>query len=313
VRAEERGVQRVAILGVEFEGNVPDAVRELFQDRLAEGLVTAKFEVFPKPAVERRLRDQAAGLKTCRDGACFPDVARALGVGYLVTGRVVESSKTYGIVLDIVNGRTGGIVANSRERCETCGIEEVAEKMALAASALRTRLEALTREPARAIVRSKPAGARVTLDGRVLGVTPLDVEIPGGEHHLALELAGHDPSDRTFTVVSGVDETLDFDLVPLPSAFPFRAAGWTSVATGVVAMAAGLWALSMEGQEVACSEEQKDPKRNCPLVYRTKTGGAALIGIGAAAASIGGVLLYFGSAGPGAGGRAAFVGIRGRL
>jgi TolB-like protein len=311
-QVDPRASQRVAIVRMEFEGNVPEAVRELLVDRLVEGLAAAKFEVYEGRAVSDRLRNDAA-LAGCRDSSCYPRMAEALKVGYLVAGKVVENGKTYSLGLEIINGRTGGIVANNRERCETCGIEEVGEKMALAASALRARLETLTREPARFVIRSRPAGAVVTVDGAQVGRTPLDVELAGGEHRLSLSLAGYEPLERRFTAVSAVDETMDLDLIPTPTTFPYKAAGWSGIAAGVVAVVAGVWTMSLDGKNVSC--DNPDRRGNCPKIYSTKAGGAVLIGLGAAAASLGGVLLYIDGSRPRAPGDEArlSLGVGGRF
>jgi hypothetical protein len=96
-------------------------------------------------------------------------MAEALSASYLINARIAESNKTYTMVMEIINGRTGGVLASNRERCETCGAEEAGEKMGLAASALRERLEAVSRAPARFAIRSRPAGATVVMDGKAAG------------------------------------------------------------------------------------------------------------------------------------------------
>lgn len=310
------GVQRVAVLQLDFAGRVPDAGQELFSQRLVDGLTAARFEVFGGAAVQRALADEA--LATCRDISCYPRVAGALQVGYLVSGRVSESNKTYAITLELINGATGAVVATSNERCETCGIEDAAEKMGLAASALRARLEAITRAPARLVIRSTPAAAEARIDGKPVGRTPVDLEVADGEHRLMLTRGGYHPLERTFTVVSGVDETLDIDLTPVPMTFPFRTAGWVSLAVGVVGLAVGGWALAVDGSELDCGPAERDPRGHCPYVRNTDVLGAVMVGVGAVGASMGGVFLYIGSRGDDPGSestqaRAVGLGWRGRF
>jgi hypothetical protein len=295
------GRQRVAVVRVDFEGNVAEAARELFAARVVEGLAAVQFEVFSGAAVAQKLGQGgpgggAASLATCRDGACYPAVAQALAVGYLVAARVSESNKNYELSLELINGRTGGVIGTNRERCETCGVDEAGEKMALAASSLRVRLEALTKTPARFVIRSHPAGVTVRLDGTAVGRTPIDREIPGGQHKLDLVAEGYDPLERTITVVSGVDETIDLDLVPLPTKFPFRPAGWAAIAVGALAMVAGIWAVSVDGQPIACTASQRDPFGQCPHVRNTRALGAALVGVGGVLGTLGGSWLYIGAA-----------------
>ncbi|HVR60617.1 MAG TPA: PEGA domain-containing protein [Polyangia bacterium] len=289
------GRQRVAVVHVGFDAGVVEAARELFGQRLVEGLTAAQFDVVAAGEVATTLAARNPSLPDCRQPSCYPAVAEALGVGYLVTSQVAVASKTYDITLELVNGRTGNVIGTNREHCDICGVEEAAEKMGLAASALRARLEALTKTPARFIVRSRPPGAAATLDGQRAGVTPLDRELPGGPHKLQLAAPGYDPLERTFIAVSGVDETLDLDLVRLPTKFPYRAAGWTSLVIGAALIVGGIWALSLDGKEIACAPSDRDIFGHCPNVRDSRVGGAILMGAGVATATLGGFWLYLGS------------------
>ncbi len=293
------GRQRVAVVRVDFDGSVSEAARELFASRVVEGLAAAQFEVFSGAAVSQKLVAGGRRLTTCRGGDCYPDVAQALTVSYLVAARVSVSNKNYEISLELINGRTGGIIGTNRERCEICGVDEAGEKMALAASALRARLEALVTAPARFIIRSRPAGVSIAIDGAPAGRTPIDRELPGGPHKLELAAAGYDRLERTVSVVSGVDETIDLELVPIPMRFPFRKAGWAALAVGAVAMAAGIWAVSADGGEVSCSASTRDDLGHCPTIRNTSVLGATLIGVGAASATLGGAWLYIAGGMPG--------------
>jgi hypothetical protein len=288
--AQPAPTQRVAIVRLDFEGKIPAALQELFAQRLVEGLSAARFEVLRGSDVEQRLA--AAALSACQNTSCYPAIATALAASYLITANVSESNKTYTIIMEIINGRTGGVLASNRERCETCGVEEAGEKMGLAASALRERLEVVSRDPARIIIRSRPAGAAVVMDGRPIGVAPLDVELPGGPHHVQLNLRNHDPLSRSFTVVGGVDEVFDLDLVALPSKFPYRAAGWSSLAGGAALLVAGIATMTLDNEEISCSDAAKDVNGRCPWIRSTNWWAASMIGLGVAAATAGGFFLY---------------------
>lgn len=267
---EALGAQRVAVARLDFEGKIPEGLQDLFAQRLVEGLSAAHFEVLRGDDVRQKLSGREPGLVDCQNASCYPAVASALSASYLITARVAESNKTYTIVMEIINGRTGGVLASNRERCETCGAEEAGEKMGLAASALRDRLEAVSRTPARFVIRSHPAGATVVMDDKPIGVTPLDADLTGGSHSMQLVLAGHDVLSRSFTVVSGVDETMDLSLVGVPSKFPFRAAGWGSVAGGVALLAAGIVTMTLDNGEIGCSAAERDINGHCPWVRSTK-------------------------------------------
>jgi TolB-like protein len=300
--AEEAGAgekQRVAVVRLAFEGAVPEAARDLFAQRLVEGLTAARFEVTTGAMVKERLAAAGLGADSCSGGSCTAKAAQALGVTFLIFGSVLEHDKTYDITLDLVNGKSGVTLGTNRERCEICGVEEASEKVSLAASALRARLEALADTPARFIVRSRPAGASLVLDGAAIGRTPVDRELPPGVHKLELAADGYDPLERTVTAVNGVDETLDLDLVVLPSKLPLRALGWTAIAVGVAALVGAVWAESIDGQELACTPSERDDFGHCPRLRSTRVLGAVLAGVGAASATLGGVWLYISGFGTG--------------
>jgi hypothetical protein len=162
----------------------------------------------------------------------------------------------------------------------------------LAASALRERLETVARAPARFIVKSRPESAAVVIDDKEVGVTPLDIELAGGVHHLRLLMRGYDTLERTLTVVSGVDESMDLDMVAIPSHFPYRTTGLATLAGGLALLAGGIVALAFDHHEIACSASEKDANGHCPWVRSTKWWGAAMVGVGAAAATVGGFFLY---------------------
>ena len=305
--SESLGSQRVAIARLSFEGKISEGLQALFAQRLVQGLAAAHFEVLPDIDVQQKLKESNQPLSTCQNAACYPAMASALAASYLITAQIAESNKAYTMVLEIINGRTGGVLASNRERCETCGAEEAGERMGLAASALRERLEAESRAPARFVIRSRPAGATVLMDGTAAGLTPLDASLIGGQHHLQLVLANHETLARSFTVVSGVDESMDLDLPAIPSKFPYRAVGWSALGSGVALLAAGLVTIAFDGHEIACSTG-KDDQGHCPFVRGTKWWGAAMIGVGAAATTVGGTLLYLAPTPAGTGAAAGVAG-----
>jgi hypothetical protein len=286
--------QRVAVVKLSFEGGVPEAAREQFAHRLAEGLAAAHFMVVPRAVVQERLA--AAGIGDCRGGHCLERAGAALDVAFLVVGTVAEHDKTYEITLELVNGRSGALIGTNRERCEICGIEEATEKVGLAASALRARLDALEQTPARFIIRSRPVGARITIDGQRAGRTPADHELAAGVHRLSLSAEGYDDLERTVTAISGVDETLDLDMVPLPTKFPYRLAGAAAVIVGAAAIAGGVWALAKyDGTPIHC--ELMDAAGNCSKLRSTRAASLILASVGGGLVMLGGTWLYLGVGG----------------
>jgi hypothetical protein len=283
-----RAAERLAIGKIGWSGNIPQPLRRTLADRLADGLKAVAFEVL-KPGGQVPIEGQA---QDCAETACWQRSAQALGVSYLISASVEEKEKSFAIMLELINGRTGVVMGTNRERCEICGAEEVGEKMSLAAATLRTRLESLAQAPARFVIRTSPHGARVKLDGRLLGQTPVDTNLTAGQHNVLIEHDGYTPLERTITATSGVDETLDLDLVRVPTSFPFGVAGWAAIGAGVAMAGGGMYFLSKDGDEVTCTMSQMDPEGDCPEVYDTKLLGASLLGLSAVSITLGGVWLY---------------------
>ena len=285
-----RNPERLVIGRIDWAGNVPQPLRKTLVDKLTAGLTAVAFQVMRPP--EGPSADSMGPGQTCEDADCWRQAAVSAGVSYLISLKVEEQDKTFAITLELISGRSGAVVGTNRERCEICGAEEVGEKMSLAAATLRTRLQSLAEAPARFVIRTRPDGARVKLDGKAVGQTPIDVHLKSGEHQVVIEREGFSPLERTFSVTSGVDETLDLDLVRLPTQFPFGVAGWTAIGAGVAMAAGGLYFLSRDGDEVSCTKTQMDLDGDCPEVYDTKILGASLLGLSAVSVTLGGVWLY---------------------
>jgi hypothetical protein len=163
--------------------------------------------------------------------------------------------------------------------------------MGLAASALRERLEVEASAPAHVLIRSRPSGATVVVDGQPSGVTPLAAELTAGKHQLQLVLRDHAAVARSFTAVAGVEESVELTLPALPSRFPQRTAGWSALGGGAALLLAGIVTTSFDHDQVACSSGNYYLGR-CPQVWDTKWWGAAMIGVGVAAATVGATMVY---------------------
>lgn len=93
------------------------------------------------------------------------------------------------------------------------------------------------------LIETKPAGARVVIDGRFLGETPFDGDIPEGTRQVEIGLPGHQLHSQVVDVVGGETYDLNLTLEPIPEVTPFYAR-WTFWA-GVGAATVGVVALSV--------------------------------------------------------------------
>lgn len=283
--AEAKGPpQRIGILRVDFRGSIPAEIRRLFQQRIVEGLTAAAFQAFPV------VSDEASA---CDEPGCLSEAAHRLRVDFLVTGAIEEHAKTYSVVLHLIEGRKGQRIGTHHDTCETCGAEEAAEKMGLAAATLRGRLASLGDQPSRFVVRSTPAGASLALDGKPVGRTPFDLELKAGEHVLRVSSQGYRPIEKTVSVVAGVDESVSLDLVAPQSRYPLDVMGYAAAAAGALTLTAGVWLLHINERPIGC-DERVDVNGRCPTERNTATPAAILIGMGSALGVLGGTWIFLG-------------------
>ena len=156
-------------------------------------------------------------------------------------------------------------------------------------------------------VTSRPAGAKIAIDGNVVGVTPLDQVLPVGPHQLTITSDGHKPEVRDVTVRTGQTSTIDVpfeagqpppqglprDRQPDPPIVdagtdqPSRALPFALLGAGGAALATGITLFLLDEDPV--SSRDQDAKRR----YRdTALPGLGLAIGGVVTAGIGGYLLW---------------------
>lgn len=284
--------RRLAVTRLEFQGNLSEVGRLSLSERLVAGLAAAGFQVFAGTAVTEAIKRDAA-LDGCAKPDCRAKIAQALGAEYLVTGQIVVNHKNYEIMLELLNGRDGASLGQSREHCVLCGIQEAGDMMDRVASALRGFLATTGLTPAHVTVESRPPGAYVTVDGRAAGATPLSLDLPAGRHNLGFSADGFRPWLQTMEAQGGTTEIVSVELIfePVPLGPPVqtvRRAAWGGLAAGVVAVVAGMVALSYNGKVVDCPPEKSGMK--CHKDTGILAG--VLLGAGTTVAAAGGLVLF---------------------
>lgn len=128
--------------------------------------------------------------------------------------------------------------------------------------------------------KSTPPGARITIDGQVIGVTPLDWDLPPGKHTIQMDKAGFEPQSRELIVVSNKTELFGMKLVP-----PGDEDGGSRSRLLPMGLLAAGGALVIGGG-VLIAIDDPDPERRYyrrpdPLGTGLAIGGAVMGGIGA--------------------------------
>jgi PEGA domain len=136
--------------------------------------------------------------------------------------------------------------------------------------------------------KSVPPGARITIDGQPIGVTPLDWDLPSGKHMVRMDKAGLEPESRELLVVSNRtdlfamklalsarnDRSDDHDDKPHPRTIPLGmlAAGGLLLGTGIVMFAI---------DEDPGLNRNKTYHNTAPAGFGLAIGGAMVSGLGA--------------------------------
>ena len=293
--------RRVAVLRVDIQGLAPNN-DDFLRKSLMESLANADLQVFGGLAVNQLLK-QGSRLENCREASCYQEIARSLGVEYLVNGAITVDRKNYDITLELISGRDGRLIDKYNEPCQLCGIKEVGTKLDQLVQAVRRGAEgAAATAPARYAVESRPAGAEVLVDGRSAGTTPLSVDLTAGAHKLTVRAAGYDGSERNVNVESGTNGVVAVDMLPTGAGGggggrgPSRMMAWTAMALGVVAVGIGFVALHFNGQFLECDLPKGAPQGDTcqrEKVRPTELESGILFGAGGMLFATGATMLYF--------------------
>jgi hypothetical protein len=260
---------RAAVLPLVVEGDeLPEADRAELTGRLVEGLRRGQFDVI----APRDVLSAAPTAASCRAPDCYTSIAKASGATHLVRVVVKAQDRDYQVEVVLVDGKNGAQVASSADSCQICGVAEVGDILDAAAATLRTKLDNLAQGPATLVVASSPAGARVSIDGELKGVTPFNGPVLAGKHVLRLSLEGYITVEREVTFVEGIEETQSFELEKVPSRLPARPWGWVSLGVGLagVGTAVAFTTLDDRPYEVGGACDDPDAQGDCPRLWNTQ-------------------------------------------
>jgi PEGA domain len=265
---------RVAVLPVQSRSTLPASLQTQLRATIEQGLERAEVEIVSNTLVDGELDGQA-----CDDAQCATTLARAVAATWIMRATVTKLDAVYEVQLAAVDTH-GHIIAAAVERCEICGHAEVDELVVDRSAALAAKVMLLQRQAPRLALRSRPSGAAVWIDDRLVGHTPLELEVAAGEHEVRVAVPGHMPQRRRVTAVAGTQETLELTLRGDPAVSRRRRAwlglGVGSLAAGTTMLGAGIGLVVIDGREYErrCNP---DPLGQCSHRYDTQSGGIALM------------------------------------
>jgi hypothetical protein len=205
---------------------------------------------------------------------------------------------TYRVVSGWVLRRSGKRLVFERIFCPACRRDGLARSArALVDTLLRKARSRAT--PSLLAVRSTPAGARITLDGKVVGATDAagaEFRVSPGRHLVRLERSGFAAATREVVIDDGEHAAVEVTLEPAPGpsspiqtgtrAHRSRLLPWLLVGTGAAALAGGGLLLALD------EDAGLDGEARGPHFDDTAGLGLGLGGAGAAALGVGVYLLW---------------------
>ncbi len=226
-----KAAPKLAILPLTVDGSLGESDQAALMKALTAGLERGSFSLIGPDVVEG-MDAQAA---QCNNAVCYQSIASRTGATYVVHPRVSVRDRDYAVSVELL-GTDGKRLARTEDNCEICGVVDATGLLDSAAATLRLKLDALAKGPAALRVNSDPPGAIISIDGEVVGETPLDWPATPGKHLIRVSEEGYISIEREVTFVEGVDEDLRFTLEKLPSRLPGRRFGYVSLGFGIAAI-----------------------------------------------------------------------------
>jgi len=168
----------------------------------------------------------------------------------------------------------GHDAVGERKTCEHC------TDQSLRTTADEVMKKLLIGEVGHVKLKSTPDGAKITIDGQAIGVTPLDWDLPPGKHTIQMDKAGLQPRSRDLVIVSNKTELFAMKLTPGDD----EQAGSGSrlipiglLAVGGAALVTGVVLIATNGPD----PNQRYYRSPSPLGTGLAIGGAIAGGIGA--------------------------------
>jgi TolB-like protein len=163
----------------------------------------------------KRLLTLEATKQACTgsgDAACLAEIGGALGVDYLVYGEVSKLADTFSISLTLLDTAKAAAVGRANRKVDQAS-RLLSETEGVARVLVRPLLE---QNRGALVLEVGERGAKVKIDGRTLGVTPLSrrVELSMGPHEVSIDKAGFVPYARTVEVKPGAVTVETVTLVP---------------------------------------------------------------------------------------------------
>lgn len=172
-------------------------LRALVADHAIAALQRYGYEVVPRESVLTMLLDSGVN---CKNGVqeCEPAVVlEALGFDAVVMVAIWKTAEGVDAAVDVTSPRARGRAAGRLDG----DAERVVPALVTEALADLEKGRAVTLR-----IHTLPRGAQVTLDGRILGASPVETSAAPGHHEVTLERPGYLTVSTEFEIPRGADD-----------------------------------------------------------------------------------------------------------
>lgn len=229
-----------------------------------------------------------AAPRTCVSPRCERELIANHDAKFALSIEATQDETSIEIRLD-VRDASGKVVGSVTELCEMCGLEDVVDMVSVETAQVMKELKAVAAPTIR--VESVPEGASVYIDGALIGLSPIEVEVEAGDREIELRREGLVSQRRTVKAVGGAREVVHMDMeyqrgkLRLHQSLLIGGVAAVTVGAGVIGGAATMFVIDGRPYKRDC---QPDPEGNCKSLYRTKGMAylTATLGVGAVAAGV---------------------------
>lgn len=206
--------ERPGLVVLALRAVAEDAERAAFVDELLLQQIerVGRFKVLGMSDLKALVGfDKARQVARCDDTSCAAEIGGALGVRYIVAGLVSRVEGNTVLAVKMLDTRSTTVL----DRTTVQGADDPRSYEALVARAVADLELLFQARPGVVLVRTKPDGAAVSIDGTPAGTAPVEVNLAPGRHELTASLDRHHPARSTLSVSEALHVATELALEPV--------------------------------------------------------------------------------------------------
>ncbi len=212
----------IALISLEISGDGSPELRSHLQKHIAKGLKGNKGKVISLDQTLRTLRTTPE-LIGCTSSTCLQQIGKLTSSRLFVRARVIANGANYEIELQLLSPSVeNGVLKTITESCDVCTVSELSELVSSSAKQLIHPQDNVALQLVR--IKTTPSGARVSIDGKEVGISPIETKLSVGLHKVSITVDGRVQEAHTIKV-DAVGDVQPFALSLALSQSPVLGAG----------------------------------------------------------------------------------------